>query len=68
MCLLPVTPFVYAHTHTHIHIHNTAPPTIAELPGEGSRVVEAGSSFTLTCSASGWPTPHIQVRRLYELG
>ena len=55
MYLLPVVLFLFLHT-----IH-TAPPTIAELPGGPQKIVEAGSSFTLTCLASGWPAPRIQV-------
>ena len=52
MRLLPVALFISIHT---------APPTMAELPGGPQVIIEAGSRFTLTCSASGWPAPHIHV-------
>ena len=39
-----------------------APPSLANQPSEGQLVVKKGSTVTLKCQASGFPTP--QVRKM----
>ena len=40
------------------------PPSLANQPSEGQLVVKKGSTVTLKCQASGFPTP--QVRNVSE--